>query len=337
MSDKVFISTTGNGLARASRLASGQWEVKNLLLGSDIRCMAPDPLNAERVYAGTQGQGVLRSDDHGETWRAVGLAEHAVKAIAASPLRQGVVYAGTKPACLFVSEDGGATWAELAAFRRIPGRWFWLSPAEPPFIGYVQAIAFSPTDPQRVVVGIEAGAIVLSKDGGQSWTSHRRGALRDCHTLTFHAVQGDWVYAGGGGIMAGRGTSAYSRDAAQTWTSIRQGLDHAYGWAVAADPAQPEVWYLSASPGAFKAHSTNNAQAFIYRSEGSKWRRLAGGLPQPLDHMPYALLTDNHAPGHIYAGLSNGDIWQSADYGEEWIQLPVNLGKIERSLVLLSG
>jgi hypothetical protein len=94
---------------------------------------------------------------------------------------------------MFVSHDGGESWAELTAFRRIRGRWFWLSPAERPYIGYVQSIALSPSDPQRVVVGIEAGATVLSSDGGRSWTGHRSGALRDCHTLTFHASQGDWA------------------------------------------------------------------------------------------------------------------------------------------------
>ena len=334
MTDRVFITTTGNGLARASRDAGAQWQVERVLAGSDLRCLAADPLNTERIYAGTQGQGVLRSDDHGRTWRRAGLAGQVVKAIAASPIRQAVVYAGTKPAGIFVSHDGGDSWAELAAFRRIPGRWLWLSPAERPHIGYVQAIALSPTDPQRLVVGIEAGATVLSSDGGRTWTGHRSGALRDCHTLTFHATQGERVYASGGG-MAGWSTSAFSRDAGRTWATSRAGLDRSYGWAVAADPVRPEVWYLSASPGPFKAHSKNNAQAFIYRNEGTSWRQLAGGLPQPLDHMPYALLIERGAPGQIYAGLSNGDIWQSADYGEQWAQLPVNLGRIERSLVML--
>jgi photosystem II stability/assembly factor-like uncharacterized protein len=334
MTDRVFIATTGNGLARASRDTSGQWQVERVLSGSDVRCLAVDPLNPECVYAGTQGQGLLRSDDRGRSWRRAGLAGQIVKAIAASPMRQAVVYAGTKPACMFVSHDGGESWAELTAFRRIRGRWFWLSPAERPYIGYVQCIALSPTDPQRVVVGIEAGATVLSSDGGRSWTPHRRGALRDCHTLTFHATQDDWVYASGGGL-AGWGTGAFSRDGGRTWAKSRAGLDRSYGWSVAADPERPEVWYLSAAPSAFKAHSQNNAQAGIFRNEGTSWRRLAGGLPQPLDHMPYALLTERGAPGQLYAGLSNGDIWQSFDYGEQWAQLPLSLGRIERSLVML--
>lgn len=333
MNDRVFIATTGSGLARASQHADGRWEVERLLPGSDVRCLAADPLHRNRVYAGTQGQGVLRSDDRGRTWHQVGLAGQTIKAIAASPTRTGVVYAGTRPAGMFVSDDGGVSWAELIAFRRIPGRWLWWSPAERPHRAYVQSIALSPTDPARVVVGIEAGATVVSVDGGASWTGHRRSALRDCHTLTFHATQGEWVYAGGGGVGAW-GTNAVSCDAGRTWARIGLGLSRAYGWAVAADPLRPEVWYLSAAPDPAHAHGERHAHAAIYRSDGDRWRQLTGGLPQPLAHMPYALCTDREAPGQIYAGLSNGDIWHSADYGERWAQLPVTLGSIQRTMIV---
>jgi hypothetical protein len=334
MHGKTFIATTGSGIARATEGDRGEWRVETLLLGSDVRCLSVDPLYEGRIYAGTQGAGVLRSDDGGTTWRSSGLDGQVVKALAASPLRRGVVYAGTKPARMFVSRDGGDNWDELTAFRRIPLRWLWLSPAELPFTGYVQAIALSPTDPYRIVVGIEAGATVLSWDGGKSWTRHRAGALRDCHSLIFHSTRGEWLYEVGGGIM-GRGGSAFSRNAGRTWSSVSRGLDRHYGWAVAADPVRPEVWYLSASPGAFKAHSEKRAQASIFRSDGEKWQRLGGGLPEPLDHMPYALLTDAGAPGHIYTSLSNGDIWHSSDHGEHWRQLPMSMGRIERAVAML--
>ncbi len=47
------------------------------------------------------------------------------------------------------------------------------------------------------------------------------------------------------------------------------------------------------------------------------------------------LLTDPAAPGHVYAGLSSGDVWHSADHGDTWQQLPFNLTGIHRSLVML--
>jgi photosystem II stability/assembly factor-like uncharacterized protein len=53
--------------------------------------------------------------------------------------------------------------------------------------------------------------------------------------------------------------------------------------------------------------------------------------------MAYALLTDPAAPGHLYAGLSNGDIWHTTDYGGSWAQLPVNLKGVHRSLIGLAA
>jgi BNR/Asp-box repeat protein len=306
--------------------------VEFLLTGQDVRCLAAHRTHPEVVYAGTQGNGVLRSNDGGRTWSAAGLEGQVVKALAVSPTFPDTVYAGTKPARLFVSHDAGAHWTELASFRHIPGRWFWFSPAEKPYSAYVQAIALSPTHPQIIVVGIEAGAVVRSTDGGQTWSGHRSGALRDCHSLTFHVSNGDWVYEVGG---SGAGVCV-SRDAGATWTQPKDGLDRHYGWAGAADPIHPEIWYASVSSSAWKAHSEYHAQAVIVRSMGgAAWQRLTGGLPQPLNAMPYALLTDPTAPGHVYAGLSNGEVWHSTDYGDTWRQLPVHFENIQRTLLLL--
>ncbi len=340
MSHRTFIATTGSGLARATLSpghpppgAEDAWSVEFLLADQDVRCLAADRQPSQVVYAGTQGNGVLRSEDGGHTWQPAGLAGQTVKALAVSPTEPGTIFAGTKPPLMFVSRDGGASWSELAGFRRVPGRALWFSPAEPPYVtAYVQGIGLSPTAPQVIVVGIEFGAVVRSEDGGQTWTGHRQGALRDCHSLTFHATEGDWVYEAGG---TGAG-AAHSRDAGRTWRQPREGLDRHYGWAVAADPAQPATWYVSLSPGPGKAHSEANAQAYIFRSvDGSPWHRLGGGLPQPLNHMPYALLTDPQAPGYLYAGLSNGDVWHTTNHGDTWQKLPFNLKGIHRSLVML--
>ena len=332
MSATHFLATIGHGLARAARRPHGDWWIEHLLAGLDVCCLAADPADAQVVYAGTQGSGVVRSNDRGTTWQPAGLDRQTIKALATSRVEPGVVYAGTKPARLFVSRDGGAHWRELESFQRIRSRPFWFSPAEKHFVGYVQAIALSPTDPNIIVVGIEAGAVVRSEDGGQTWSEHRRGALRDCHALVFHATCGDWVYEGGG---SGAG-AAVSRDAGATWQQPRQGLDRHYGWAVASDLARPEIWYVATSPSPFKAHSAHNAQAAIFRTVGDgAWHKLGGGLPQPLDHMPYALLTDPAAPGHLYAGLSNGAVWQSPDYGDSWQPLPFVLPGIQRTMVLL--
>ena len=74
---------------------------------------AVDSLNKDVIYAGTQGNGVLKSVDGGLTWVSSGLQGQIVKALAVSPLEPGTVYAGTKPVGMYVSKDGGASWNEL--------------------------------------------------------------------------------------------------------------------------------------------------------------------------------------------------------------------------------
>jgi photosystem II stability/assembly factor-like uncharacterized protein len=168
---KTFLATTGKGfgdssLALAEYGPDGNWSVEFPLKGQDVRSLAADPLNPGVVYAGTQGNGIFRSEDNGKTWKAAGLAGQIVKALAVSPHESGKIFAGTKPAYLHVSADHGQTWRELDAFRRIRGRRLWFSPAEKPFQAYVMAITVSPTEPQTIVVGIEFGAVIRSKDGG---------------------------------------------------------------------------------------------------------------------------------------------------------------------------
>ncbi len=330
MSQLIFLATTGSGIARAVQNGKGEWSLDTPLVGKDVRCLAGDPLDHKIIYAGTQGEGLLRSDDYGDTWRPTGLADQVVKSLAVSPHEPGTIYAGTKPAGMFVSRNGGQTWAELDGFQRIPGRWWWFSPTESPYQAYVQSIALSPTDPRVLLAGIEFGAVVRSQDGGQSWSGHRKGALRDCHSLTFHGSNGDWAYQAGG---TGGGAS-YSQDGGLTWRKAKQGLAKNYGVACAADPQKPEVWYVSVAPGPGKAYG-EQAEVYLYRaSGGADWQPI-GWQPHPMSPMPVTLLTHLSTSGQLYAGLTNGDVWHSNDYGDSWQKLPFNFSSIWRSLIVL--
>jgi len=322
---RAFLAGTEHGIARAAQTGE-EWVVQQTLAGRRVRCVAVDD---GAIYAGTHGDGVHRSDDGGLSWTPSGIPGAVVTALGVAPSEPGIVYAGTKPAGLFVSRDGGANWRELRAFRRIRGRWLWASPAERPYVAYVQAISVSPTDPRVLLAGIEAGAVVRSTDGGESWSGHRRRATRDCHGLTFHAHDGRFAYEAGG-LGA-----AVSGDAGQTWTRPKTGLDRRYCWAVAADPAQPDLWYVSAAPGPIKAHRGHDAQAFIFRSHGGgPWQKLAGGLPQPLASMPYALVAPR--PNELYAALANDEIWHSTNAGDTWTQLPLTLKHDRGAIVPLA-
>lgn len=329
MKGSTFLATPGQGIEVARPTGQNAWSVGITLEKLEARCLAVDPHNPQVVLAGTQGSGLYRSTDAGETWEEAGLEGLVVKSIAYSPAQPGLVFAGSNPARVFVSNDEGRTWSELESFRRVR-QWWWFSPAESPWTAYVQSLAPSPVDPQVLLVGIELGAVVRTSDGGKTWSKHRRGALRDCHSMTFHHSDGNWVYEAGG---TGGGVS-FSRDGGRTWIKRKGGLDRHYGWACAADPEKPEIWYASLAPGPGKAHGGGKAEAAIFRAVGgASWVPLRGGLPEPLDHMPYALLTDPKAPGHVYAGLSNGEVWHSADHGDAWSKLPFQFSGVHRSMV----
>ena len=129
MNTTFILATTGSSIARAELNGTGEWSVSAPLPDKDVRCLAGDPLDKRIIYAGTQGDGVLRSSDYGETWYPAGLSSQVVKSLAVSPHDPGTIFAGVKPAGMFVSRDEGQTWIELKGFQRIPGRWWWFSPA----------------------------------------------------------------------------------------------------------------------------------------------------------------------------------------------------------------
>jgi hypothetical protein len=148
-----------------------------------------------------------------------------------------------------------------------------------------------------------------STDGGASWQDHRPGAQPDVHSLAWHPeVKGRAYEAGGGG-------AAWSDDEGDTWEPADAGRDRHYTWAVAVDPDDPDLWYVSASSGPYAAHGRGDPQARIYAWRDRAWVALAGGLPDPLPAMPYGLLATR---GRLFAALADGELWESNDHGETW-------------------
>ena len=249
-----------------------------------------------RVYAGTNGEGVLRSDDDGETWQVVGLEGVAVRSIAADGDR---VVAGAQPVALQRSDDGGLSWCAVESFPRRP---YWWQPVSPPHRqGYVSALAVRG---DVILAGIEAFRGFRSVDAGRSWLTLRRGFSFDCHALVLahgHAYEG-----------AGFGSS-WSMNGGISWRPRRTGLDRRYVMAIAVDPADADCWYASAAP-LMRAH-THNARAFVFRWSDGRWSRVS----EELRELPHALACP--APDAIVAGLRNGTIVASANRGKTWRKL----------------
>ena len=316
-------AATGDGIARLDE-AGDAWTVELSLDGSRAQCLAADPADPEVVYAGLGEGGVRRTSDGGRSWVNCALPEPGVFSLAVSPADRSV-YAGTEPSRLFCSDDGGESWSELDALLELPSRPHWSFPPRP-WTSHVRWIAPSPHDADLLLVGIELGGLMRSTDRGATWEDHRPGAQPDVHSLTWHpSAPGRAYEAGGGG-------AAFSTDGGETWQPADDGRDRNYTWSVAVDPGDPDWWYVSASTGPFAAHGGGDPQARIFRRRnGEPWSALAGGLPEPLPAMPYALLATE---GRLFAGLADGRLGESRDRGDSWAPLRLEGDALTRLVAL---
>ena len=141
----------------------------------------------------------------------------------------------------------GEPFEELEALQRIPSRENWSFPPRP-WTHHVRWIAPSPYDPERLLAGIELGGVMLSADGGRSFTDHRPGAVADAHQLAWHPTAADRAYEVGGG------GAAWSIDGGESWEQDAGGLEVTYCWTLAVSPSDPDLWWIAAAPGPMQAH-----------------------------------------------------------------------------------
>jgi photosystem II stability/assembly factor-like uncharacterized protein len=315
-------AATGTSFARLDETPDG-WTVEHSLRGSTTQCLALDATDPDTVYVGFGGGGVRKSVDGGRTWVDQGLGDQQIFSLAVSAA-DGAIYAGTEPSALFRSDDGGETWRELTGLLELRSRPTWSFPPRP-WTSHVRWIAPSPHEGETILAGIELGGLMRSTDGGETWQDHRPGAQPDVHSLAWHPREPGRAYeAGGGG-------AAWSDDAGDTWQPADEGRDRHYTWSVAVDPDDSELWYVSASRGPYAAHGRGDPQAGIYRRRNGAWDVLAGGLPDPLPAMPYALVADGE---RLFAGLANGELWETRDRGDTWNRCELIGEKLTRLVAL---
>src|SRR5438552_2343861 len=157
-------------------------------------------------------------------------------------------------------------------------------------------------------------AIARLDEVGEIWTVELSLSGNGAQCLAGDPAGPETVYAGlrEGGVRRGA-------DAGESWQPANEGRDRHYTWSVTVDPDDADCWYVSASTGPFAAHGRRDPQALIYRRrDGEPWQPLSGGLPEPLPAMPYALLATD---GRLFAGLADGQLWESRDQGDNWTPL----------------
>lgn len=294
------------------------WSVEEHLKGKSPESLAVDPQNPTRMYCGTWGNGLWRSDDAGRTWDPVGAGiSHAeITAVAVSPAERGVVYAGTEPSGVFRSENGGETWSDLSGLRALPSSQSWSFPPRPE-THHVRWIEPDPAVAGRVFVAIEAGALVRTLDGGRTWLDRVRGGPIDTHSAATHTSAPGRVYsAAGDGYFE-------SEDAGESWSRPVDGLRHRYLVGVAVDPADPDAVIVSAASGPWVAYSPRRAEAYVYRKTARRPFELAmEGLPDAQGTIASRLATHPDEPGVIYAANNHG-LFRAADAGRTWQALEI--------------
>lgn len=287
--------------------------VENRLDGRRVECVAVHRAAPERVFAGTFDDGLYRSVDAGESFERIaattlgpeGTGPGAVTAIATSPHDPGVAWIGTEPSRLYRTADGGTSIERAAGLTDVPSASEWSFPPRPD-THHVRWIEACPDDPDRWYVGIEAGALVVTPDGGDTWTDRPPGSRRDTHTIATHPNAPDRVY-----VAAGDGY-AESDDRGESFEVVDDGLDHGYVWGLAVDPGDPDRLLASAASGANAAH--RRGDAYLYRRErrtdepedSAAWERL-DGRGVPTGEGTYRAV--------LASGTDDGEVWVLADHG----------------------
>lgn len=282
--------------------------------GGNVRALAQDPRDSQRIYLGTADGILYRSDDGGLHWDrlAPGFPLRGCILDAVIVNGDGVVLVGYwdvrgSGGGVARSTDGGQT---FVVQKTIQGE-------------SVRSLALSPSNP-RVIAAGTLGGVFLSRDGGQEWTRITPTGhldLRNVESLIFDPHDSNAIYAGTRHLVW------KTLDGGATWFPAHRGMiDDSDVMTLTIDHRHPQNVYATACSG-------------IYRSTegGDPWTKLEG---IPFSSRRTRAFAQGGA-GLLLAGTTEG-LWVSEDRGDTWDRttpedLVVNAMIVQRDGTILLG
>jgi photosystem II stability/assembly factor-like uncharacterized protein len=328
------------GVYRLERLsAASRWLVSGPALeGKHISALLHEPAS-DLLFAGAHfGGGLYVSGDGGRSWeeRTDGLGSKHVYTIAAqtSPAGDVVLYAGTEPAALYRSLDLGRSWQELPALHRVSGTELWSFPP-PPHIAHLKNLTFDPRDAAVVYACVEQGALLKSRDGGETWVEIESYATaedaqyKDIHRIVFSPADPDVLYMN-------TGVGLYrSPDAGATWQHLTTSTAPVgYPDALFVDPQEASTVYIGGAGGSPATWEGGVSKATVMRSRdsGETWEEFREGLPRLLRGNIEAMSL-HEWPDEIalYAATATGEVYASERRDSSWQLIASGLPAVSKA------
>ena len=355
---RVLVGTRKGAFILTADGQRKKWDISGPHFGGlEIYHMKGSPVDPNRIYASQAsswfGQVMHRSDDGGKTWATVG-NEFIYEGIAGthqwydgkphpweftrvwhlepSLTDLDVVYAGVEDAALFRSADGGQTWKELAGLRGHGSGPLW----QPGAGGMcLHTILLDPSNPQRIFVAISAAGAFRTDDGGQTWLPINKGLQSEyipdptaevghcVHRLAMHPARPNVLF------MQKHWDVMRSDDAGDSWHEISGNLPSDFGFVVDVHAHEPNTVYVLPIK-SDSEHYPPEGKLRVYRSRtgGHEWEALTKGLPQQncyVNVLRDAMAVDSLDECGIYFGTTGGQVYASADAGDNWMPIVQDL------------
>lgn len=262
--------------------------------GGDVRSLAYDPANPDRIFLGTSAGQLYLSINGGGSWQRLarlGVGDrYVLDHIVLDPARPGTLYVSAwdverEGGDLFRSPDHGRTWEILTAMR---GK-------------SIRALAMAETDSRVLVVGALDG-VFRSADGGNTWqriSPAHHAEIRNIESLALDPRDPRVVYAGTWHLPW------KTTDGGLTWSQMKKGMiDDSDVFSIIVDRATPSTVYISACSGIYKSQDS-----------GELFRKIQG-IPSSA-RRTRVLKQDPQNPAVVYAGTTEG-LWKTVDAGATW-------------------